>query len=113
MSGEAPQVPCLIYGEVRNGKFSFANKLDTGELLTGTPTITEISTTDLTLASVAVSTGELTINGVAVAAGEAVTFKVTGFAANKQYRLLFECGTDSTPAQTLRAIGRFVVAPST
>ena len=113
MTAEAPQIPCVVAGETRNGKASFANRLDSGETLTGTPTCTEIATTHLTFANVAVSTAVLTINGVSVGIGGAITFKVTGFQANTQYRVLMECGTSSTPAQTLRGIGRFVVHPST
>ena len=110
MSAEAPQIPCVLDGETRNGKASFANKLDSGELLTGSPTITELGTTDLTIANAAVSTAALTINGVSVDTGEAITFKASGFVANKIYRLLLQCGTDSSPAQTLRGIARLVVA---
>lgn len=113
MSAEAPQIPCFINGETRNGKASFSNRLDTGESLSGTPTLTEIGTTHLTFANVARSTTGLTINGISVTSGHAVTFKVTGFQANMQYRALIECATDSTPAQTLRGIIRFVVAAST
>jgi hypothetical protein len=113
MSAEAPQIPRIVEGETRNGKASFANKLDSGESLAGSPTITELGTTHLTIANATRSTGTLTINGVEVTSGHALTFKVTGFVANMVYRLRMECATDSTPAQTLRGIARFVVAPST
>lgn len=113
MPSEAPQIPCFINGETRNGKASFAMKLDDGELLTGTPTITEITTTDLTFANVAVSTADLEINGATVLTGQAVTFKVTGFAAGTTYRARIQCGTTSTPAQTLRGIIRFTCVAAT
>lgn len=110
---EAPQIPCFVEGETRNGKASFASKLDAGELLTGTPTITEIGTTDLTFANVALSTAVQLINGIEVAAAAAVNWKVTGFIANKAYRLLITGNTTAVPAQTLRGIARFTVMAST
>lgn len=87
--------------EVRNVAVSFAGKLDSGELLTGTPTVTEVTTTDLTFASQAVNTAALTINGVSTAIGRAAQFKVTGGTAGTTYEITVSCGTDATPAQTL------------
>ncbi len=64
----------------RNDAFavSYADVLDSGETLTGTPTVAEVTTTDLTITAKAVSTAALTINGVGVAIGAAVQFKVAG-----------------------------------
>lgn len=85
--------------ETRNVAVSYADKLEAGELLTGTPTITD-STGDLTLSNKVVSTGSLTINGVSVAAGAAVTFTVAGGTASTTYDIRIQCGTDATNAQT-------------
>ena len=87
--------------EVRTIAVSFDNKLDSGELLTGTPIIVEVTTTDLTLGSKAVSTAALTINGESVAIGKALQCSVTGGTAGTTYEIKFTCGTDATPAQTL------------
>lgn len=97
----APELPTAAVGEVNLYSVSFAGVLDTGESLTGTPTVAEQSTSDLTISNVSVSSSALTINGKTVAAGEAVQFKVSGqLTANSPYTLKITVGTDSTPAQT-------------
>jgi hypothetical protein len=102
----APQQQSKTVSEIRNVAVSFSGKLDTGELLTGSPTITisdpSVSPEDMTISNGIVSTGDLTINGVTVPTGEAVQFKVTGgTVANSPYTIQISCGTDATPAQTL------------
>ena len=104
MSHTAPQRPDTYQGETRNFAVSFSGRLDTGELLTGTPTIVDISgdsPTDLTISNKVVSTTSLTINGVTVPTGEAVQFTVTGQQSGKSYTIKITVGTDATPAQTL------------
>lgn len=102
----APQIYNVATGETRNISVDFQGLLDSGELLTGTPTVTEVTTADLTLASKAVSTAALTINGVTAAIGEAVTFSVTGVQAAKIYSILITATTTSTPAQTVQGTVR-------
>ena len=92
--------------EVRNISVSFSGKLDSGELLTGTPVLSVVSPSvspeDITLSNPIVSTSILTISGQSVTIGEAVQFKVTGgTVANSPYTLGISCGTDAVPAQTL------------
>ena len=101
MSHKASQVHSKSVSAVRNISVSFAEPLDAGETLTGTPTAVEETTSDLTIASVAVSTSILTIDGNSVAIGEAITFNVTGGLAGREYAINITCGTTSTPAQTL------------
>lgn len=113
MTIEFDQIPTVAAGEVRNGKISLANLLDSGESLSGTPTIVELGSTDLTISSVGKSTGTLEINGVSVTSGHAVVFKATGFVGPKQYRLKVTADTNSTPAQTLVGIAKLVCEPST
>ena len=103
-TSKCPQRVCMTDAETRAVKVSFASDLDSGELLTGTPTITEITTTDLTLANKAVSTAALTILGKTVATGAAVQFTVTGGTAGSVYDVKINVGTDATPAQTLEAV---------
>lgn len=85
--------------ETRNVAVSFLGCLDAGELLQGTPTVTEVDTTALTLSAKAVSSEALTIDGVAVAAAQAVTFKVAGGTAGQTYRIKVSVGT--TEGQTI------------
>lgn len=97
----APQIQCKTVSEIRNGAVSFVGKLDSGELLTGTPTVVEVTTSDLTISNVAVNTAALTINGLSVAIGQAVQFKVVGGIADTVYTLRTTAITDATPSQTL------------
>lgn len=87
--------------EVRNVAVSFVDELDSGELLTGTPTVAEVTTSDLSLTNKAVNTAALTISGKAVAIGQAVQFKVSGGTAGTTYTIKVTVSTDATPAQTL------------
>ena len=72
--------------------------LDTGETLSGTPTITEIRTTDLVLSDKAVSTTALDILGASVATGKAVQFKVdaAGVVDGRLYKVKILCATSGT-----------------
>jgi hypothetical protein len=98
------EIPCRSAGSTRNAAFDFGDDegpLDSGELLTGTPTIVEVSTSALTISNKVVSTAELTINGRTVAIGEAVQCSVTGGTAGTTYTIRVTVDTDSTPAQTI------------
>lgn len=107
MSHIAPQVPITYAGATRNVAVSFSNELDTGELLTGTPTVVEITSSDLTLGSKAVSTADLEINGETCPTGEAVQFSVSGMVSGTTYKVSITVSTDATPAQTLVTIVEF------
>ena len=97
---QAEQIQSKTANEVRNLAVDFTDKLDSGEALTGTPTVTS-SPSGLTIASQAVSTGALTILGTSVSTGNAVTCSVSGGSAGTRYTLTVQCGTDATVAQTL------------
>ena len=102
----APQHQTKAVSESRNVAVDFGGKLDSGELLTGTPTISiaspSVSPEDMTITSPIVNTSILTVNGVSVPVGEAVQFHVSGgIVANSPYTIHISCGTDATPAQTL------------
>ena len=103
----APNIPIAMEGETRNAAVDFEKRLDSGELLTGTPTVTELDTSDLTIDNVKVNTASITVNDNTVEAGGAVQFRVAGQVDLKTYTLRVQCGTDSSPAQTLRAKVRF------
>lgn len=100
MPTTAGQLPTASAGATRLVAVDYTDDLDSGELLTGTPTIAEVTTTDLTITNKVVSTGALTIDGRAVVAGAAVQCLVTGQQAGTTYRIRITVGTDSTPAQT-------------
>lgn len=94
--------------EVRNAAISFVGKLDTDELLTGTPTVT--ATTGITIASASRNSTTMTIDGGTALASQAVTFRVSGGTAGSRYTITATCGTDAALPQTLIAtVGVLVV----
>jgi len=95
-----PPIQSKTDGETRNVAVDFTAKLDSGELLTGTPTVTDASG-DLTITNKAVNAEQLTINNKTVAVGKAVQFQVSGGSVGNNYPIVISVGTDSTPAQTL------------
>lgn len=90
----------ISVGDVELVAIDYTDLLDTGELLTGTPTVTEQTTADLTLANKAVSTASLTILGTTVVTGAAVQFSIQGQQASTCYTIRVSVGTDATPART-------------
>ena len=95
----ATQIRVKGSDETRNVAISYVDKLESSELLTGTPTITD-STGDLTLSNKVISTGALTINGISVAAGAAVTFTIAGGTAATTYDIRIQTTTDATNPQS-------------
>jgi hypothetical protein len=95
MVEKAPQVHELSTSETRNVAVDMRGKLDGTEVCTGAPTITEVTTTDLTLTNKAVSTAELAINGDAVPIGQALQFTVASAATGTHYVDLV-CGTNAS-----------------
>lgn len=112
MAWECPERPNVIAGEVEVGAFNFNAVLASSESLSGTPTVSVIGSTELTISSVTVSTASMVISGSTVSAGRAITYKVIGFSALTEYRLRATCDTNSSPARTKVAIGRFLCNPS-
>jgi len=93
--------------EIRNVKVSFADVLDAGELLNGTPTATILPAgPNIDAGKVAVSTALETINGKRVAIGEAILFEIdalTGVYAvvsGTEYTITVTAPTDG--GQTLK-----------
>lgn len=105
MPGRTDQIPWKRISEARNLAVNFQGLLDSGELLTGTPTIVEETTGDLTLSGKKVSTAQLTILDKTVAIGEAVQFHVaSGGIAAKRYKFSITTVSDASDAQTFVVI---------
>jgi len=109
----AANTPVAMVGETRNAAVDFEQRLDTSEVLTGTPTVSELTTSDLTIDNVKINTAALTVNGNAVGVGGAIQFRFSGQQQSLTYTLLVQSATDSSPAQTLRAKVRFKAIPDT
>ena len=91
---------CMFDTETLMASVSFAGRLESGELLTGTPTVTEIRTSDLTLGNKALNTAQITINEGTVAISQAVQFSVTGGTGGREYEIEVTVSSDATVAQT-------------
>jgi len=96
----APQIQTKRVSETRNVAVSFSGLLDSSEVLTGTPTVTEVTTNDLTLSNKVLNASAVIINGESVPANEAILFSVLG-GIPKYYTIQLSCSTDATPAQVL------------
>ncbi len=88
------QDPEISAGDVDVVSVSAIHWLDEGELLTGIPTVVEITTAALTLGNKQINTTALTILGREVAIGQAVLFSVTGQVAGVTYRVRVTATTD-------------------
>lgn len=106
----APQRPVFTVGEENLLSVSYDGRLESGEVLTGTPTAIEKTTSDLTITNVSVSSTALIINNKSVAAGRAIQCFVVGhIVVNAPYTVNFTATTDSSPAQTKKGRGEFEV----
>lgn len=104
MSHTAPQRNDVAAGETRNFALSFSGKLDSGEVLTGTPTVVDNAPSSpeaLSITNIAINTSTLTLNGVSVPVGEAVQWSASGFVSGDDYTFKVSVATDATPAQAL------------
>lgn len=77
----------------------FSATLDSGDTLTGTPTITEVTTSDLTLANKTVNASAVVVNGVSRAAGQVIQFSCTGGDGGELYKIKMSC--DTTNGRTI------------
>lgn len=127
----APQVGEIVIGETQQFLVDFGDTvdktgpLDAGELLTGTPTITQesvdpdeiddVATTSMTLDNKAVGTSTPTINGRTCSSGEYIRFTGTLAAGSNSegavYTIIITCGTNASPARTLVRRVRIRVIP--
>ena len=130
-SSYVPQIGEIVIGETQGYLVDFGDTvdktgpLDTGETLTGTPTITQesvdpdeiddLATASMTLDNKAVGTSTPIINGRQCSSGEYIRF--TGAIADGAnavgavYTVKITCGTTSSPARTLVRRVRIRVIP--
>jgi hypothetical protein len=102
------EMPVVSVGDTEVWAIDYTDILDDTETLTG-PTATEVTSTDLTIANVAVNSAAVTINGVSVAIGKAVQFKISGQKVDAAYKVLVTVTTTSTPARTIARHAKFRV----
>lgn len=100
MTTRATKVREQSPNETRNHAIDFSPKLETAELLTGTPTVT-ISPSGPTLSNKQVNGSTVTINGNTCIAGKAVLFTASGLTLGENYTITATCESNSTPVETL------------
>ncbi|KKL25667.1 hypothetical protein LCGC14_2403000 [marine sediment metagenome] len=97
----APEVPVLAVGETRNFSVSFADQLDEGELLNGTPVIIELTTSDLGITNERVNTAAMVFSEHTIAIGKGVQFSVSGQLTDVAYSIKITATSDGVPNQIL------------
>lgn len=90
----------ITVGEERNISVTFAGKLDSGESLTGTPTVDILPVSSgLTVDNIRVNSAQIIIDNEFVGVGKAIQFRAIGAAEGKRYELRVFCLTDAVPPQ--------------
>lgn len=100
MAGTANQIHFKTTNEIRNVAVNFTELLDSGEKLTGTPSVS-VSPSGITVSNVARNSTTATILGESVPANQAITFTASGGTSGTQYTLTVQVDTDASNAQTL------------
>lgn len=95
--------------EVKNFAVRFDADLVTDEDLTGTPTVVELYTSDLTISNVGLNLAERLVSGLNIAANRAVEFTVAGGTRGQVYTLEVRGGSNATYPQTLTRQVRLMV----
>lgn len=92
----------LSINETEVVSVNYSDILSSGELLTGTPTVSEVSTTNLSLGNKLVSTATYveSFSGETVAIGKAVQFTISTSTLGV-YQVRVSVDTDSTPTRTI------------
>jgi hypothetical protein len=87
MTIKAKQVQRKSSGETMQVRISFDELLVDSDVLTGTPTAVEVTTTDLTITTVQINAAAVTILGKTIAIANAVTFLCAGGTAGSTYTI--------------------------
>jgi hypothetical protein len=90
-----PQTQFISPNEALVGAVSFKKKLRSGELLSGTPTVS-IDPSGPTISLEQRNSSAIVIDGVENAVDEAVLFKITGCTVGTDYIVTARCATTSS-----------------
>ena len=101
----AVQIGTKRSAEVRNAVVSFRGLLDlaNNETLTGSPTVS-VSPSGPTIDNEALNTESIGVDDETARVSEAVKFRISGGTDGTDYTLTIQCGTNSSPAQTLEVV---------
>jgi hypothetical protein len=89
------QRPVISVGDTDIASIDYTEYLDEDEFLSGTPTVSEVTSTDLTVSNKVVNTEEVRILGRDIAIGKAVQFKLSGQKVNTEYSIRVTVSTDN------------------
>lgn len=97
MPDTAPEIHTISEEESRIVSLDFYGKLDSGELLTGTPTVTEEDTSDLVISGETINSSLVIVNNAERNAGYVAQFKVSAGTATvgATYDISVVCNTDA------------------
>lgn len=101
MGSLSPEIRTMYPGEVRLVSIDCRGYLDSGVLLTGTPTLS-ISSTVPTTTAIVVNTTALTINNSTVSVGQAIQFVFSSTEAGALYTVRATVTSNTTPAGTFK-----------
>lgn len=87
--------------ETRRVIVNMSSRFLADEILTGTPTVVEVGSSDLTISDVGLNAADETIAGRVALVDQAVAFTVAGGTAGEEYTIRITATTDATYAQTL------------
>ena len=93
MTIKAKQVQRKSSGETMQVRISFDELLVDSDVLTGTPTAVEVTTSDLTITTVQTNVGTVTILGKTIPIANAVTFLCAGGTAGTTYTIAITVST--------------------
>jgi hypothetical protein len=88
----------LSVGDIETFAADFTDLLDDTEVIEN-PVVDELTTSDLTIANVAINVAQIVIRHRTIEIGKGLQFSVTGQKLGVTYTLLIEVDTDSTPAR--------------
>lgn len=93
------QRPEISVGDFERAEIDFSSWLGSLELLSGSPTATEVTSTDLTISAVQINSVTLSILGTDVAPYCAVIFRISGQKTGRKYTIRLTAQSDASPAR--------------
>lgn len=96
--------------ETRNIFVDFTKELeDTADTIVGTPSVSELTSTDLTIANIAIGTASFTdADDYVWGASKYITFTVSGMLDDTDYDVKVTATTSAANAETLTRVVRFL-----
>jgi hypothetical protein len=98
----------ISVGDTRTAYVDCQDELITGETVTGSPTVAEVTTSDLTLGTPAILAADVVYKGVTYPQDKGISFTVTGGTVNTTYTILATIATSESNTMIFHLPLRFV-----